>query len=42
MVYSRSHPEDIASDAEGHCVDALRYGLTRSKLGFTKVRVTGI
>jgi hypothetical protein len=42
LVYSRSHPEDIDTDAEDHAVDALRYGLTRRRVEFIEARVYGI
>jgi hypothetical protein len=42
MTYSRTHPEDIDDACEQHCVDALRYGLTRRKTGFWEMRVYGV
>jgi hypothetical protein len=39
LCYSKTHPEDIDTDAEDHAYDALRYGLTRRKIEFKKMRV---
>ena len=42
LPYSTRNPEDLDSDAEDHCVDALRYSLTRVKHFFRSARVTGL
>jgi hypothetical protein len=42
LTYSRTNPEDVDASCEQHAVDALRYGLTRRKTYFRKVRVKGI
>jgi hypothetical protein len=42
LCYDTAHPEDYDTDAEDHCVDALRYGLTRRERWFRRVRVKGI
>jgi hypothetical protein len=42
MVYSRTHPEDIDDNCEQHAVDSLRYGLSRRKFNYGKVRIEGI
>jgi hypothetical protein len=42
LVYSRTNPEDIDDSCEQHAVDCLRYGLTRKKVFFARVRVRGL
>ncbi|HZS19173.1 MAG TPA: hypothetical protein VFA51_14690 [Candidatus Udaeobacter sp.] len=42
LTYSRTHAEDVDSSCEQHCVDALRYGLTRRKTYFADLRVYGV
>ena len=42
MCYDSRHVEDIDGRSEDHCVDALRYGLTRVKHFFRSVRTTGL
>jgi len=39
LCYSKSQPDDVDTEAEEHCYDALRYGLTRRKIEFRSVRV---
>jgi hypothetical protein len=39
LPYSSLTPEDVDSDADDHCYDALRYSLTRKTLSFRRVRV---
>jgi hypothetical protein len=42
LCYSESHPEDVNSDSDDHCFDALRYGLTRKVVWARVVRVKGL
>jgi Terminase large subunit, T4likevirus-type, N-terminal len=42
QVYSTRNPEDIDDSCEQHCIDALRYGLTRKKRIFVEERVQGL
>jgi hypothetical protein len=42
LCYSKTHPEDVDTDAEDHCYDSLRYGLSWKKPQFKLVKVTGI
>jgi len=42
LCYSKIRPEDVDTDAEDHCYDALRYGLTRYRAQWHKMRVTGL
>jgi hypothetical protein len=42
LAYSRTHPEDVDSDCDTHCYDALRYGLTRKRISCQLYRVKGI
>jgi hypothetical protein len=39
LCYSKSQPDDVDTEPEDHCHDALRYGLTRRKIEFRSVRV---
>jgi len=39
LCYSRTRPEDVDTDAEDHCYDALRYGLSRYVGKVTRKRV---
>jgi hypothetical protein len=39
LCYSKSQPDDVDTEAEDYCYDALRYGLTRRKIEFRSVRV---
>ena len=39
QVFDPRHPEDLDTDAEDHCVDALRYGLGHKRRFFQNVRV---
>jgi hypothetical protein len=41
-VFSRTNPEDIDDSCEQHAVDCLRYGLTRRKMQFRLLKVTGL
>ncbi len=42
LPYSRTNPEDVASEAESHAYDALRYGLLRQPTRTRLIRTTGI
>jgi hypothetical protein len=39
LCYSKTRPEDVDTDAEDHCYDALRYGLIRKVMRGGMVRV---
>jgi hypothetical protein len=39
LCYLKSQPDDVDTEAEDHCYDVLRYGLTRRKIEFRSVRV---
>jgi len=39
LCYSKSQPDDVDTEAQDHCYDALRYGLTRRKIELCSVRV---
>jgi hypothetical protein len=42
LPYSINHPEDVDTNAEDHCYDALRYLLTKREYHFRRVRVRGL
>jgi hypothetical protein len=42
LCYSKTHPEDVDTDAEDHAYDALRYGLTFKKHWFKLAKVKGL
>jgi hypothetical protein len=42
LPYSSTIPEDISAEAEGHAVDALRYGLSHKSTKSYRVRLPGL
>jgi len=42
LPHSRTNPDDIDTDAEDHCIDALRYSLARRSSGARVVDIWGL
>ena len=42
LCYSKTRPDDVDTEAEDHCYDCLRYGLTRKVFWTRRVRVKGL